>query len=97
MKQYIKYFLNNELVIISENTKSFPKIAHEFERPFLIDLLTIEMDNICYDIDYFFEQKIDEFGITCLRLFSNNFNSTFFFNLLNKLINSKVKTVNLIQ
>lgn len=68
LKKYIYFFLENELIIISDNLHSFPKINNKFNKPFSLDTITIEIENLEDYHKEFFKTKIDLLGISCLKI-----------------------------
>lgn len=73
LKKYMRYFLDNELVILTNCSNQFPLINFEYERPNIIDTLTINMDMPLQTLIDVFVTNIDYLGVCCLRFVSDNF------------------------
>lgn len=93
LKQYMKYFIDNELVIITEDSSQFPAINNDFEVPFIIDTITINMNGNINDIKQFLEIEIDLLGVSCLKLLYADFDLKKTIEILNLLETSKIKTI----
>nr|WP_294922602.1 grasp-with-spasm system SPASM domain peptide maturase [uncultured Flavobacterium sp.] len=68
LKKYIRFFLNNELIIITENTNTFPAIEPIYNKPYQLEIVTIEILELSSYSDSFFEKTLDKLGVKCLRL-----------------------------
>lgn len=44
--KYINYLLENELIFLTENLENFPLIDCELKKPFILDILFMEVDNL---------------------------------------------------
>ena len=58
LKKYIKYFIDNELIIISDNLDVFPKIDTSFIRPFSLDVVCLEIVNFNIYTDFLKKKHI---------------------------------------
>lgn len=68
LKKYIRFFIDNELIIITENPNAFPAIEPAYVKPYQLEIITIEVLELCYYSDSFFRNTLDELGTKCLRL-----------------------------
>jgi SPASM domain peptide maturase of grasp-with-spasm system len=94
LKQYMRYFTDNELVIITNDSSQFPPISNDFEMPFAIDTITIGMNgNMINDIKEFLEIQIDLLGISCLKLVYDDFDLKKTTEILHLLETSKIKSI----
>lgn len=74
IKKYIKYFLENELIIVSENLENYTDINLDFEKPFWLDTVTIEINEMNLNITNFLMKRVDELGLNCLKIIIKNSN-----------------------
>lgn len=95
LKKFIKYFLENELIIISDEIESLPSISKEFIKPFDIDTVSIEINELSsYQLD-FFENQIDELGVNCIKLILRESVAKNLTTILKLLENSKIQFITL--
>jgi SPASM domain peptide maturase of grasp-with-spasm system len=93
LKKYMRYFLTNELVILTENSAAFPAISSDFDRPFVIDTVTLDLNLSIASLCSFFSTKTDSLGICCLRLVSEDLCLQKLYEIFQFLENSKIKTI----
>lgn len=93
LKQYMRYFVDNELVIITNDSSQFPAISNNFEVPFAIDTITIDMNGKINDIKQFLEIQIDLLGVSCLKLVYDDFDLKKTTEILDLLETSKIKSI----
>lgn len=93
LKKYIRYFLDNELILITEESDNFPSISNDFIRPFELDTLTIELALLKTNEALFFKIEIDKLGVTCLRLICEDTTSGDLEKLLTYIKKSKINSV----
>lgn len=72
LKNYIHYFIENELVIISDQTENYPPLNNAFLKPAFIDTVKIEIDNFSDFFVLFFEKEINELGVNSIKLILKN-------------------------
>lgn len=93
LKNYIRFFLKNELIIVSNDIKRYPAISNNFERPYSIDTITLDL-NLCTSIlKGFLEQKIDDLGVSSLKLICKDFNLQKLVEVLKFIDKSRIKSI----
>ncbi len=70
LKKYIRFFYENEIVLISENVSNFPPISKKWEKPFCIDTITIEIDSLQLFKTLFFKNDLNSIGCKNLVIIS---------------------------
>ncbi|MFV8334705.1 grasp-with-spasm system SPASM domain peptide maturase [Flavobacterium sp. RSP29] len=93
LKKYIRYFLNNELVIVDNDINFYPAISNSFERPYRIDTITLHLHLEILALKIFLETKIDNLGICCLKLISEDSDIQKLAASLQLVDKSKIKTI----
>lgn len=68
LKKYIRFFIDNELVIINENIDSFPIIETSYSKPNILEILTIEVVELMPYSEFFFTTALDQLDVKCLKL-----------------------------
>lgn len=58
IKKYLAFFIENELIFFTDELDNFTEIKKTFRKPFLIDIMYIEMDNYNSKKREFFEKEI---------------------------------------
>lgn len=90
LKKYMRYFLENELVILTDVSAQFPIIGTDLEKPNIIDTLTINIDLPMQILENLFHTNIEYLGVYCLRLVSENVESQKLIKILQFLEYSKI-------
>lgn len=94
LKKYIRYFLNNELVIIDNDINLYPAISNNFDRPYRIDTITLDLNLPILTLKDFLEIiNVDNLGVSCLKLISDDFNLKKIVDTLHFVDKSKIKTI----
>ncbi|MFV8377086.1 hypothetical protein [Flavobacterium sp. LB1P62] len=93
LKKYMRYFLANELVILTNCSNQFPLISLDYERPNVIDTLTINIDMPLQNLMDILDANIDYLGVCCLRLVSHNFQTKKLIQILKFLQYSKIMSI----
>lgn len=93
LKKYIRYFLKNELVIIDNDINLYPAISNNFERPYRIDTITLDLNLPILTLKDFLEINVDNLGVSCLKLISDDFNFKKIVDTLHFVDKSKIKTI----
>ncbi|MFV8328472.1 grasp-with-spasm system SPASM domain peptide maturase [Flavobacterium sp. ZS1P14] len=93
LKKYIRYFLKNELVIIDNDLNLYPAISNNFDRPYRIDTITLDLNLPILTLKEFLEINVDNLGVSCLKLISDNFNLKKIVDTLHFVDKSKIKTI----
>ncbi|KFF10019.1 hypothetical protein [Flavobacterium hydatis] len=73
LKKYIRFFLSNELVIVSNDIKRYPAISSSFERPYNLDTITLDSSLSTTILQDFLKNQIDNLGVSNLKLICNDF------------------------
>jgi SPASM domain peptide maturase of grasp-with-spasm system len=68
LKKFIKYFTENELVIISEEVDCYPTLSKESLKPYKIDRICIQIEFLDANFKNFFSAEIDELGVIEIKL-----------------------------
>jgi SPASM domain peptide maturase of grasp-with-spasm system len=95
LKKYIQYFIDNELLIISDNLDVFPKIDTSFIRPFSLDVVCLEIVNFNIYTDFFKKNTLDELGVKSLKIIIKTNVIYNLIKILKVLENSKIQTITL--
>lgn len=93
LKKYIRYFLNNELVILDNDINLYPAISNNFERPYSLDTITLDLNLPILTLKDFLVIQLDNLGISCLRLISDDFNLKKIVDTLRFVDKSKIRTI----
>ncbi|MCV9930048.1 grasp-with-spasm system SPASM domain peptide maturase [Flavobacterium sp. LS1R49] len=93
LKKYMQYFLDNELAIITNDSSQFPAISHSFDRPYSIDTIILDMNLSKESISDLLKLKVDDLGISCLKLVAEVFDEKKTIEILRLLETTKIKTI----
>lgn len=93
LKKYIRFFLSNELVIVSNDIQRYPAISNSFERPYSIDTITIDSDLSTSILKGFLERKIDNLGVSNLKIISTDYDLQKITSILKFINKSRIKSV----
>ncbi|KAF2516654.1 grasp-with-spasm system SPASM domain peptide maturase [Flavobacterium foetidum] len=93
LKKYIRFFIENELIIVSDDIRRFPAISNHFERPYSIDTITLDLNLSTSILKDFLEQRIDNLGVSSLKLISGDFNLQKLAEVLKIIDKSRIKSV----
>lgn len=93
LKKYIRFFLSNELVIVSNNTKRYPAISNSFEKPYNLDTITLDSAISTSISQDFLENKIDNLGVSNLKIICKDYDLAKLTQILKFINKSKVKSV----
>ncbi|MFM2394737.1 MAG: hypothetical protein RLZZ546_2719, partial [Bacteroidota bacterium] len=93
LKKHIRYFIENELVIISDEIDRYPFLSTVFLKPAIIDTLCMELESFDVDLKTFLLRDVNELGINYMKLILkkdeiNNLNK-----ILSVLETSKIKGI----
>ncbi|GIQ59311.1 hypothetical protein Flavo103_24470 [Flavobacterium collinsii] len=93
LKNYIRYFLSNELLIVSENTEDYPSLDRNFTKPYILDTIGCEIDASFDFFEFLIKNESNELGVNALKLIlkNNEINNLIKINAL--LETSKIKNV----
>ena len=95
LKKYINYFVENEIVVISNETENFIDISTEFLKPFELDTVTLELDKNAAKYLIPLNEQLDLLGISCLKVILKRNNIGTLQKLLAIISNSKIQTITL--
>lgn len=73
LKKYIQFFYENELIFITEDLSRFPKINTKTEKPFVIDTVVLEIDDLQKFKQKFIKEDLNSIGCKNLVLISKTF------------------------
>ncbi|MFD2941834.1 grasp-with-spasm system SPASM domain peptide maturase [Flavobacterium notoginsengisoli] len=93
LKKYIRFFITNELLIVSNDVDRFPAINTDFVRPYSIDTLNLELGishSILKDV---LKEKIEKLGISNIRLICRDFDLAELYQILKIFNKSRVKSI----
>lgn len=93
LKKYIRYFLNNELIILDNDISFYPAISNDFERPYTIDTITLNLNLPIFSLKNILENKIDDIGACCLKLISEDSDLKKIAETLQLVDKSRIKTI----
>lgn len=93
LKKYIRYFFNNELIFTDNDTNLYPPISNNFDRPYKIETITLDLNLPILTLKNFFEVKVDDLGVSCLKLITDDFNFKKIVDTLHFVDKSKIKTI----
>jgi len=93
LKKYIRFFLSNELIIVSNDINQYPAISTDFERPYSIDTITLDSQLNRSILKDFLEKKIDDLGVSSLKIICNAFNLEETVETLKFIDKSRIKAV----
>lgn len=72
LKKYLNYLVNNELIFFTNNLENFPCLDKTFKKPFVLDILLLEIDNFDLTKKKLVEsQEVNSLGFTEIVLISN--------------------------
>ncbi|WP_166384252.1 grasp-with-spasm system SPASM domain peptide maturase [Polaribacter sp. 11A2H] len=96
VEKYLKYLIENELIFLVNDLNHFPEIETNFDRPFLLDILFIELDSLSKSKIKVLE-KINELGCTQLIIITYKIvNIDIIKKVIDLLSKSKIQVINLI-
>lgn len=95
LKKYIRFFVENELIIITENTNAFPNLETLYVKPNHLEIVTIEIVELMPHTEAFFTNTLDELGVRCLRLIMRGEIGTNLQQILKYLKHSKIQSITL--
>lgn len=93
LKSHIRYFIENELVILSNSVDSYPSLSEDFFIPVVLDSIGIEIESLSVSMENFLKFRIDELGVNSIKLIFKNQNIEQFIRILSLLETSKVKAI----
>ncbi len=94
VNSYLDYFIENELIFFTNNIDNFPSINTKFNKPHLLDILIIEIDNYDKTKKIFFENDVvSKLGFSEIVLISSKNSLDNLKKILLILDNSKVQTI----
>ncbi|MET3026039.1 grasp-with-spasm system SPASM domain peptide maturase [Flavobacterium sp. UW10123] len=93
LKSYIRYFIDNELVILSDNISEYPALSEDFLSPTVLESLSIEIENWTHYLDDFFKIKVNQLGLDAIKIIIKNTDIECLANVIGSLETSKVKAV----
>lgn len=68
LKKHMRYFIENELVIMSDDVDCYSLLKNDFFWPEIIDTISIDIENLNTDFKEFLEIQINELGVKSLKL-----------------------------
>jgi SPASM domain peptide maturase of grasp-with-spasm system len=93
IKKYFDFFIENEVIFFTDVLKNFPEIKKTFRKPFLLDMVFLEIDNYDSKKREFFEKElISEIGCKELILIFKEKNATELRGILTELDKSKIQS-----
>lgn len=93
LKKYIRFFLSNELVIVTNDIKRYPAISNSFERPYNLDTITLDSSLSTTISQDFLENKIDNLGVSNLRIICKDYDLQKLTEILKFINKARVKSV----
>lgn len=93
LKNYIRYFIENELLIVSNQTENYPRLNNTFYKPAFVDNIKIEIDDFSSILEKFFENEINDLGTNSVKLILKNNEVENLIKLNTLLEESKIKVV----
>lgn len=94
LNKYFNFLIENELIFYTDDLERFPTMNLQFRKPFLIDIVLLEIDNLDFAKMNFFEsQEISSIGCTELVLISKEKSTKNLETILLMLEKSKIQTV----
>jgi len=93
LKKYIRFFHDNELLILSDNLDGFSPLETAYKRPFLVDVITLEIEDIKIYNQSFFQNELDHLGTWCLKLILKKNALDNIGKILKWLENSKIQSI----
>lgn len=95
LKKFIRFFIQNELVIVADQLDCFTRLSTNYIRPFQIDTITIEIvdfENFHHNL---FSLKIEELGVKALKIIIKDDVLITIKKILDLLKNSKTLSISL--
>jgi SPASM domain peptide maturase of grasp-with-spasm system len=94
INKYLNFLIENELIFFTNDLEHFPLINKNYRKPFILDIVLMEIDNFDFEKKAFFENDIiSEIGCTELVLISKDNSVENLESILLMLDKSKVQTV----
>lgn len=93
LKKHIRYFIENELIIISDDISCYPALNNDFSSPEIIETFSIEIYDFNTNFENFFKIQMNEVGATSLKLIIRKNEIINFNKILTLLKISKIRCV----
>ncbi|MET3026035.1 grasp-with-spasm system SPASM domain peptide maturase [Flavobacterium sp. UW10123] len=93
LKKYIRFFYDSELFILSENLDGFSPLETVYKRPLLVDIISMEIEDIKIYNQSFFQNELDYLGIRSLKLIFKKNALDNIDKILKWLENSKIQSI----
>jgi SPASM domain peptide maturase of grasp-with-spasm system len=93
LKLYIRYFLENELIILSNEIDSYPAINDEFFQPVILDSMFLEIDTVTFHLENFLRLELNKLGLNYLKIILRNNDISNVHKILSALEVSKIKAI----
>ena len=91
LKSYIRYFLDNELIIVSNEIHNYPAISDAFFNPVILDSMLLEIDTITVYLEDFLRLELNKLGLNSLKIILRNNEISNIHKILGALEVSKIK------
>ncbi|WP_291151226.1 grasp-with-spasm system SPASM domain peptide maturase [Flavobacterium sp. UBA7680] len=93
LKSYIRYFLDNELIILSNEISAYPAISNDFFNPVILDNICIEIEKESIYLDNFLRLEVNKLGLNSIKIILINNDIESLIKVLDILEDSKIKAI----
>ena len=93
LKKYVDYFIENELVLISDELNNFKKISKTYLRTFYVDIFSLELSGLFLNENL--PKIIDGNGVICLKIIVKKEEFQIIARFLDIIANTKIQNISL--